>query len=108
MRVQMAKFHFKDLHGFKDYLVFVQTYSPDRYPPREGAGPDEQWSLDLAFRGLREGLKIAVAEKGPKPVFAECEKLVDEAYDAYRAGLMRDGFFKLEEVISRLRKVPTH
>jgi hypothetical protein len=103
----MAKFPFTDLHSFKDYVIYVQTYLPDRFRPREGAGPEDQWSLELAFRGLREGLNLAVREKGPKPVFEECEKLVSAAYDEYRAGHVREGFFKLEEVNKLLRKVPS-
>jgi hypothetical protein len=101
----MAKFPFTDLHSFKDYVIFVQTYLPDRFLPRQGVGPDEQWSLELAFRGLREGLKLAVEEKGPKPVFADCERLVAQAHDEYRAGREREGFCKLEEVNKLLRKV---
>ena len=103
----MAKFPFTDLHSFKDYVTYVQTYLPDSFPHRDGAGPDEQWTMDLAFRGLYEGFRIAVAEKGPKPIFSECKNLVDEAYDDYRAGRIREGFFKLEEVRKRLRRVPS-
>lgn len=103
----MAKFPFTDLHSFKDYVTYVQTYLPDRFPPREGVSPDEQWSMDLAFRGLREGLRISVEEHGPKPIFSECEKLIDEAFEEYRGNRSREGFFKLEEVRKLLRKVRT-
>jgi hypothetical protein len=72
----MAKFPFTDLHSFKDYVIYAQTYLPDRFPHREGAGPNEQWSLDLAFRGLREGLALAKDEKGPRQELLDCEKLV--------------------------------
>jgi hypothetical protein len=104
----MAKFPFSDLHSFKDYVVYVQTYLPDRFPPREGADLDEQWTLELAFRGLREGLKRAVQEKGRRQIFADCEAFVEEAYGEYVAGRWREGFFKLEEVNKLLRKVPSH
>src|SRR5260221_7485571 len=105
----MAKFPFTDLHSFKDYVFFVQAllpdrFLPDRFLPRQGVGPDEQWSSELAFRGLREGLKLTVEEKGPKPVFAACERLVAQAYDEYCAGREREGFFKLEEVNKLLKK----
>lgn len=103
----MAKFPFTDLHGFKDYAVFVQTYSPDQFPPREGVEPDEQWTLDLAFDGLRYGLTLAVEEKGERPVFTECRNLVDQAYGHYRAGNRRDGFQLLEKLVNLLRKVGT-
>ena len=101
-----ARFGFPDLHSFKDFVVYVQTYLPNRFPPRQAA-PNEPWSMELAFEGLREGLKMARAEKGSKPVFEKCEKLVNEAYDEYRGGREREGFFKLEEVNRLLKSVPS-
>src|SRR5258707_14587441 len=82
----MAKFPFTDLHSFKDYVTYVQTYLPDRFPPREGASLDEQWSMELAFRGLRKGLELAVAEKGPNLILAACARHVSKAHHEYRAG----------------------
>jgi hypothetical protein len=102
-----AKFAFSDLHSFKDYVGFVAMCAPDLFPDREGVGPEEKWTLDFAFLGLREGLKLSVAEKGPLGVFAECETLVDEAYDAYRAGRRKDGYTKLAQVRKLLSRVPS-
>jgi hypothetical protein len=102
-----AAFPFSDLHSFKDYVVFVQTYLPDRFRPREGAGPAEQWTLGLAFEGLRLGLRMAAEEKGERPEFSRGRALVEEAYVSYRDGRVRDGFFKLEELQKLLRKVPS-
>ena len=107
MRLIMARYPFTDLHSYKDYVVFVQTYSPDRFRPREGFGPDEQWTLDLAFDGLRLGLRMAAEEKGPLPAFNTCNQLVEDAYVHYRVGRMRDGFFKLEEMQKLLKKIRT-
>jgi len=102
-----ADFAFSDLHSFKDYVVFVQTYLPDRFRPREGAGPEEQWTLDLAFEGLRLGLRMAVEEKGERVEFARGSELVEAAYAAYTDGRKRDGFFKLEELQKLLQRVPS-
>lgn len=93
-----AAFPFSDLHSFKDYVSFVQTYLPDRFRPREGMGPDDQWTLNLAFEGLRLGLRMAAEEKGSRGQFVRGESLVEEAYAAYRDGRVRDGFFKLREL----------
>src|SRR6185437_15701385 len=102
-----AKFPFSDLHSFKDYVGFVKICAPDRFRPREGVGPDDQWTLDPAFDGLRLGLKMAAEEKGERAEFARGRMLVEEAYAAYRDGRMRDGFFRLEELQKLLRKVPS-
>ena len=103
--IMKTKFPFSDLQSFRDYVIFVQTYSPDGFHPREGVGPDEQWTLDLAFEGLRQGLNLAVKEKGKRPEFATCHALVEEAHDHYRVGRVREGFFALEKFHKLLRKV---
>lgn len=103
----MLKFPFNDLHSFKDYVVFVQLCSPDSYPPVEGLSSDDQWTLDLAFKGLREGLALSAKEKGDLPVFDDCRRLVAEAHECYRAGKKREGFATLEEVCKRLAEVPS-
>jgi hypothetical protein len=103
----MAKFPFSDLHSFKDYVIYVQTYLPDQFPPRQAVGPDNQWTMPLAFEGLRLGLDMAVREKGERPEFVESRRLIEEAYDAYKSGDVRSGFMNLEQVQNLLNKVPS-
>ena len=50
-----AKFPFTDLHSFTDYVIYAQTYLPNHFPPREGAGPDEEWSMERT-NAARESL----------------------------------------------------
>jgi len=102
-----TRFPFSDLQSFKDYVVFVQICSPDRFRPREGVGSADQWTLDLPFEGLRLGLEMASKEKGKQDAFVKGRALVEDAYTAYREGRIRDGFFKLEELQKVLRKVPS-
>ncbi len=102
-----AAFPFSDLHSFKDYVGFVKLCAPGDFPPREGVGPADQWTLELAVEGLRLGLRMAVEEKGERDEFARGESLVNDAHAAYRDGRVRDGFFKLEELQKLLKKVPT-
>jgi len=104
----MARFPFTDLHSFKDFVGFVQiSATVGDFPERDGLPPDEQWTLDLAFEGLRLGLKMAEEEKGPKPVFVQCKQLVEEAYAHYRQGQMPEGYKKLDEMQKLLRKIPS-
>jgi len=101
------RFGFSDLHSFKDYVVWVQTGASTKFPVENWAGPDDQMTLDLAFKGLRLGLEMAVQEKGERAEFVQGRTLVEEAYAAYRDRRMRDGFFKLEELQKLLKKVPS-
>jgi hypothetical protein len=103
----VAKFPFTDLHSFKDYVAFVRLCAPDEFPEREGLAPDERWTLDLAFDGLRYGLDLTAKEKGDLPVLTRCRGMVEEAYEHYRAGRMREGFFKLQEMEKNLKKLPS-
>jgi hypothetical protein len=103
----MTKWHFSDLHAFKDFVGFVKLCAPTDFPPREGIGPEDQWTLDLAFDGLRYGMRLATEEKGERPEFAACRALIEEAYAAYCEGRMRDGFVKLEATQKLLKKVPS-
>ncbi len=103
----MAKFPFTDLHSFKDYVGFVQLCAPNRFPKRDGVSAEEQWTLDLAFEGLRLGLKLATEEKGPLSVFSQCGQLIDGAYTHYIQGDRREAYFKLEEVQKLLKKIPS-
>ena len=100
-------FGFTDLHSFKDYVGFVKLCAPDDFPIEEWATPADQWTLILAFEGLRLGLRIAVEEKGERDEFTQGKSLVEDAYAAYREGRPRDGFFKLEELQKLLKKVPS-
>jgi hypothetical protein len=101
----MTSFPFNDLHSFKDYIVFVRMCAPDKFPPREGLSADYQWTLELAFQGLREGLDLAVREKGSRSEFSECSKLIERAYDHYKAGERREGFFALDEAHRLLKSI---
>ncbi len=102
-----AKFPFNDLHSFKDYVGFVRICAPDLFPEREGVGHEDQWTLDLAFSGLRLGLQMAEQEKGPRSVFTDCAYFIEEAEKSYRAGDMRAGFTHLDNVRKLLARVPS-
>ena len=103
----MAKFPFTDLHSFKDYVGFVRMCAPSSFPPREGVLQSEQWSLDLAFAGLRAGLVLAEQEKGQRSVFLTCSGLFEAAYREYVEGDIRAGFTSLAEAQKLLRTVPS-
>ena len=104
----MAKFPFTDLHSFKDYVGFVRICAPDLFPRREGLSEAEQWSLDLAFEGLRHGLTLLDREKGGHHIAVECRTLIEAAYAEYCDGQLKPAFLKLADVQKLLRKIPSH
>ncbi len=102
-----AHFGFTDLHSFKDYVGFVKLCARTISLCEAGVSPNDQWTLDLAFEGLRLGLRMAIEEKGERKEFTQSKSLVEDAYAAYRDGQVRDGFFKLAELEKLLRRVPS-
>ncbi len=97
----MAVFPFTDLHSFKDYVAFVRMCAPNNFPEREGVSAEHQWSLDLAFKGLTEGLSYL-----QRDAVEICQKLLEESYHFYKVGDRKSGFLKLEEVRKLLAKHP--
>ena len=100
----MPEFPFSDLHSFKDFVAFVRLCAPDRFPAREGVAKEYQWSLDLAFAGLREGLTYLPQNH---KAFAECCRFFDEAYGLYKQNDYRSGALKIGEAQKILRRIPT-
>ncbi len=89
-------FSFHDLHSFKDFVATVIVCAPDQFI--------YEMDLDQAFTGLRYGLDITAKEKGESPHLEQCRHLVEEAYPEYKAGRIREGRTKLEEMEKLLRK----
>ena len=96
----MASFPFNDLHSFKDYIGFVKLCSPDLFPDREGVGQDEQWSLPLAFQGIREGFAFLPSKRELLDV---CDQLTESAYMAYASGDTRNGYALLDEMHRKIK-----
>jgi len=103
----LQDFPFDDLHGFKDFVTFVGLCAPDDFPIRDNRSKEEQWTLVLAFQGLKEGMSMARREKGDRPGFDRCDKLIDEAYEQFAAGNRKGGFVAIQEVRRILSGVST-
>lgn len=99
----MTQFPFNDLHSFKDFVVFVRMCAPDRFPQRHGVLAEDQWTVELAFKGLGEGLALSISEKGNRPQFERVRQLFEKAAFAYRLG----GFKTLDEAHRVLHEVPS-
>ncbi|GLR00031.1 hypothetical protein GCM10007863_44500 [Dyella mobilis] len=103
----MAPFPFTDLHSFKDYVGFVKLCSPDLYPLREGVQSEDQWSLDLAFQGLRIGIDLYIPRGRDGAKLAKCVSLAQAAYDDYLAGRPRDGFATMADLQRLVKSFPS-
>jgi hypothetical protein len=100
-------FGFRDLHGFKDYIVWVMGGAPDVFMKYDWLSPDEQMNLDRAFVGLRYGIELTLQEKGDSPLLTKGRSLVEEAHALFRAGQDHAGDRKLQELSAIINKIPS-
>jgi hypothetical protein len=107
MQHRQASFPFSDLHSFKDYVGFVKLCAPDSFPHREGVSASDQWSLGLAFEGLKLGLELAAQGGAKASALAECQGLFSTAYEQYVAGNLKEGFGAMAAAQRVLRKLPS-
>lgn len=70
-----SSFGFSDLHGFKDFVVFVLSCAPDLFPEEDWLPANQQMNLERAFIGLRFGLDIIRKEVGESPLLERCRQL---------------------------------
>ncbi len=96
---------FNDVVGFRDFLVYVLSYSPDMFPEEEWRSPNEQMNLERAFVGLSYGLTLFQVHEKHGDVVSKCRALIEQAYLEYRAGRDLDGQHLLEQVEDLIRKV---
>lgn len=94
------RFPFDDLDSFIAFVVFVRISAPNIFPPLVTRGPDGQWTLALAFEGLRTGLKMVEEQIGSN--LADCAYFIDEAEKSYCAGDPSAGRVYLQNLLKRL------
>lgn len=102
-----AKFPFTDFHGYKDYVTFVRMCAPDNFPLRDGLSSSDQWTLQLAFEGLHQGLTLAREVGVSDAIIAQCQQHFESAYVLYVGGDRKAGFKAIQAaqlIISRAKK----
>ncbi len=102
---RLGYFGFRDLLGYKDFVVYVLSCAPELFPAEDWLLPDEQMNLERAFVGLRQGLRIVAQHSKDSVVLDRCAKLIDEADAHYRAGRDHAGQLSLEELEKVLKTV---
>lgn len=63
--------------------------------------------LITPLRALKYGLTLVAKEKGELPVLETCREIMKEAYEHYRAGRMREGYFKMQEMEKLIKTLPS-
>jgi hypothetical protein len=102
MRDAMGRrFPFDDLPSFKDYVGWVQVWSPDAFPSTAKQSAEEQWTLESAFDGIRLGIDTL---SGGGEVSVSAHNLANGAYTDYKSNREAEAYLKLEEFRRILRR----
>ena len=93
------------IDSFYNLIGFVCLTAPDRFPVRDYLAPEEQWSLDRAFRELRHGLQYLDPKVADQTKLARLSALLEASESAYRNGDRTNGIKHLRELESLVFKV---
>ena len=74
-----------------DLVGYVVLYAPDEFPIEDYRAPEDQMTLDRAFRLLRDGIVIAYPEGDSDERRQWLSDSLDRAFAAYRQGDLRGG-----------------
>lgn len=77
----------ENLSELIDFMAFVSTSAPDRFPTEE----DSTMCLDVAFDELRYGLKASEKQIRDPEVIKRGYEVFDKAYEYYKADHVREG-----------------
>ena len=89
----------------KETIAYIIAYAPDAFPFRDYCAPDEQIDLDRAYSELRaEFGELSKAVKDDVQI-AQCLQGIEESYQHYKAGDMKAGILKIQEVLHAVMKM---
>lgn len=74
-----------------DFVGYVVLYAPDEFPIEDYLAPEDQMTLDRAFRLLSDGIVIAYPEDASEDRRQWLTGSLDRAFTAYRQGDLRGG-----------------
>ena len=88
----------RDLGMMHDFLGYVQSYAPERFPPYDFLEKSNQLDLEIAFAVLVEASNRLLT--GPKyiKILPAVLSLLDEALKAYQRGDEEVGLVHLNKV----------
>ncbi|ASR53710.1 hypothetical protein [Blastomonas fulva] len=99
-------FSIDDVDALWDHIGYVALYAPDEFPEEDFLAADQQMNLERAFEMLRQGLTIAYPESSFFERKLKLNDILDQSYEAYKAGdgdlgskllhVFQDGIFKAE------------
>jgi exonuclease VII small subunit len=69
-----------------NHIAYVLAYAPDKFPYRDFLSDEDQMTLELAFKQLREGVMIAYPEDSFASKRDELNEILDRSLEMFRNG----------------------
>lgn len=79
-------YRIKTVDDLWNHIAYVRAYAPNYFKERDFLLPEEQMTLDLAFKFLDDGVDVAYAEETFAEKRAELRAALSRALGAYRSG----------------------
>jgi hypothetical protein len=79
-------YRIKTVDDLWNHIAYVRGYAPNYFKKEDFLLPEEQMTLDLAFKFLDDGIDVAYPEDGFAEKRSELRVALSRALSAYRAG----------------------
>ena len=81
-----------------EILELVIVHAPDEFPEEDFLEPEEQLTLDMAFKELHVGVNLLSAKRVSEARRNELRKLLQQAHDKYLEGRDVEAAYILQEL----------
>jgi hypothetical protein len=89
----------RNLAELTDFIASVVLRAPDNFLKANYLRSDEQLNLDSAFDEIRQGLERNANEIGDQRIVDWCYATLQESYQLYSEGKIKEGAWKLQEIL---------
>ena len=88
----------KNEAGFRDFLSLVIVHAPDEFPEEDFLEPEEQLTLDMAFKELHIGVNLLSAKRVTEAKRNELRSILQKAHSKYFEGRDVEAAHLLQEL----------
>jgi hypothetical protein len=93
------------LGELQDTIAYVMAYAPDRFPMEDYLPQHEQMSLNRIYEEMRKVFSEVASGHGESSEIQECRTGIEESFESYRKGDMKNGFLRIQNVLHVLQRL---
>ena len=97
-----------DLKEFRQLLHVTVMCAPDKFPVRDYLQPEDQLTLDTAFKDLHYGMQFVAKHVKDAERLSQIQAMLDEALVSYKQGLAIEGAHLLQDLEDMIFGKPSY